>query len=231
MIDFFGNILFCVTLTTICYVFTLKLQKKYKKDWLNPLYTATFLLILILFSFHIEQGTYQQGSIIFSWLLKLAVVSLAVPLYKQWAFLKKNYQKICSGVIGGTFIGMVSVVGLAQLFHVKEQLMASLIPKSVTLPIALTISNDLGGLTSITVLFVICSAIISLLLGPSLLKHLGIHSKGARGLAMGTSAQMLGVNRSLVWGEEEGAMGSVAMVTSALFLSILLPILPFLLKI
>nr|WP_263327147.1 LrgB family protein [Neobacillus sp. Marseille-Q6967] len=231
MIDFIGNTLFTVILTIICYVFTFKLNKKYKKDWLNPLYTATILLILLLLVFHVDIGTYQQGSIIFTQLLKLAVVSLAVPLFKQWSFLKENYQKICSGVFGGTIIGIVSVVGLAQLFHLKEQLLASLILKSVTLPIALTISSDLGGLTSITVLFVIFSALISLTIGPSLFKHLGIRSKGSRGLAMGTSAQMLGANRSLIWGEEEGAMGSVAMIASGLIFSLLLPILPFLLKI
>jgi putative effector of murein hydrolase len=76
---------------------------------------------------------------------------------------------------------------------------------------------------------VITSALISLIIGPILLKKLGIKSKSAKGLAMGTSAQMLGANRSLLWGEEEGAMGSVAMTISALFLTILVPILPYIL--
>jgi predicted murein hydrolase (TIGR00659 family) len=227
MILFMINIFFCLAITLACYFFSLKLYRKYKKAWLNPLYTASALLIFFLLIFHIHEDTYQQVSVVFNQLLQLAVVSLAVPLYKQWSFLKKNYKKIFAGVISGTVLGVIAVLGMAQLFQLKQQLLASLIPRSVTLPIALTISNDLGGITSTTIFFVIFSALISLMIGPKLLNQLGIKSKSAKGLAMGTSAQMLGANRSLVWGEEEGAMGSIAMTTSALFLSVLMPILPY----
>ncbi|WP_419888323.1 LrgB family protein [Neobacillus niacini] len=227
MILFMINIFFCLAITLACYFFSFKLYRKYKKAWLNPLYTASALLIFFLLIFHIHEDTYQQVSVVFNQLLQLAVVSLAVPLYKQWSFLKKNYKKIFAGVISGTVLGVIAVLGMAQLFQLKQQLLASLIPRSVTLPIALTISNDLGGITSTTIFFVIFSALISLMIGPKLLNQLGIKSKSAKGLAMGTSAQMLGANRSLVWGEEEGAMGSIAMTTSALFLSVLMPILPY----
>jgi predicted murein hydrolase (TIGR00659 family) len=227
MILFMINIFFCLAITLACYFFSLKIYWKYKKAWLNPLYTASALLIFFLLIFHIHEDTYQQVSVVFNQLLQLAVVSLAVPLYKQWSFLKKNYKKVFAGVISGTVLGVIAVLGMAQLFQLKQQLLASLIPRSVTLPIALTISNDLGGITSTTIFFVIFSALISLMIGPKLLNQLGIKSKSAKGLAMGTSAQMLGANRSLVWGEEEGAMGSIAMTTSALFLSVLMPILPY----
>lgn len=229
MITMIGNALFCIASTLICYFISLKLFQKYNKSWLNPLYTASFLLISILLSAHIQGEIYSQGSIIFNYLLQLAVVSLAVPLYKQWSFLKRNFQKILAGVISGTALGVTAVMVLSSIFHLKEQLLASLIPRSVTLPIALTISTDLGGLTSITVIFVVVSAFISLIIGPNLLKHVGIKSKSAKGLAMGTSAQMLGANRCIIWGEEESAMGSIAMTTSALFLTLLVPILQFIL--
>lgn len=229
MINMAGNVLFCIASTLVCYFFSLKLFRKYKKNLLNPLYTASALLIILLLSLHIQKETYIEGSIVFNYLLQLAVVSFAVPLYKQWAFLKKNYQKVLAGVICGTALGVMAVVVLSFLFHLKEQLLASLIPRSVTLPIALTISNDLGGLTSVTVIFVVLSALISLTLGPKLLEQFGVKSKSAKGLAMGTSAQMLGANRCLLWGEEESAMGHIAMTTSALFLSLLVPILQFIL--
>lgn len=220
---------FCIIMTISCYFVSLKIYNKYKKNWLNPLYTASVLLISLLLLFHVHEETYQQVNFIFNQLLQLAVVSLAVPLYKQWSFLKKNYKKIFIGVICGTALGVISIFSLSHLFHLNEQILASLIPKSVTLPIALTIATDLGGLASTTIIFVIISALISVMIGPNLLKYLGIKSKSAKGLAMGTSAQMLGANRSLVWGEEEGAMGNVAMTTSALFLAIVVPIIPYLL--
>ena len=230
MITYTENILLCVVCTLLCYLSGLWLYIKYQKTWLNPLYTSSILLILLMFSGHIREDSYQEGSRIFNQLLQLAVVSLAVPLFKQWAFLKTNYKKILMGVFSGTLMGVLSAGVLASLFHLKHQLIASLIPKSVTLPIALTISRDLGGLTSTTVFFVVLSALISLTIGPYLFKGLGIKSKAAKCLAMGTSAQMLGANRSLLWGEEEGAMGSAAMITSAVVLSILVPVLPLILK-
>lgn len=225
-----GEVFFCVIITIIVYLFCVHLHLKFRKGWLNPLFTASFLLIMVMLAFHVQKPAYEEGSIIFNHLLKLSVVSLAVPLYKQWTFLKKNYKKILTGVFGGTVVGTLSVIGMAQLFHLNQQLLASLIPKSVTLPIAITISNDLGGLSSITVCFVIISSLVPLTIGPKLFKYLRIQSKGARGLAMGLSAQMLGANRSLHWGEEEGAMGSIAMITSALFFSAIMPFLPLLLK-
>ncbi|MRG85882.1 LrgB family protein [Salinibacillus xinjiangensis] len=225
MITLLGTVFFCVLITLLSYFIGLKLYRKYPKDWLNPLYTSSVLLIILLLVTHVNGDTYQEGSFIFNLLLQLAIVSLAVPLFKQWSLLKKHYKKICIGVICGTGLGLTAVSVMSYVFHLNEQLTASLIPRSVTLPIAITISSDLGGITTTTVFFVIVSALISLIIGPKLLKRAGIKSKSAKGLAMGTSAQMLGANRSLSWGEEEGAMGSVAMTTSALFLSISVPII------
>ncbi|MGM0900938.1 MAG: LrgB family protein [Bacillota bacterium] len=215
--------LVCILLTLCCYLLSLKLFLKYKKAWLNPLFIGSLLLVFLLLVFHVNVETYQQASSLFSQLLQLAVVSLAVPLYKQWAFLKKNYIKIIAGVVSGTSMGVIAVVIMSQIFHLQDHLLASLIPRSVTLPIALTISDDLGGIGSTTILFVIISALLSVWIGPRLFKRFGIKSKSAKGLAMGTSAQMIGANTSLVWGEEEGAMGSVAMTTSALLLTLVVP--------
>jgi putative effector of murein hydrolase len=222
-------IMLCIAITLGSYFFCLSLYKKYKKAWLNPLYTASALLIAVMFAFHIQADAYLQASSVFNQFLQLAVVSLAVPLYKQWSYLKKHYKKILAGVLTGTALGLAAVIAMSQFFHLQQQLLASLIPRSVTLPIALAISSDLGGISSTTIFFVITSALISLIVGPKLLYFLGINSKSAKGLAMGTSAQMLGANRSFAWGEEEGAMGNIAMTTSALFLSLLVPVLSFIL--
>ncbi|MGJ7919723.1 LrgB family protein [Neobacillus sp. LXY-4] len=229
MILFIIKVVFCILLTAACYFFSLKLYRKYKKGWLNPLYTASVLLTLLLLLLHIHEDTFNSVNVVFNQFLQLAVVALAVPLYKQWAFLKKNYKKILAGVFCGTATGVIVVLALSQIFHLKQQLLLSLIPRSVTLPIALTISSDLGGISSTTIIFVILSALISVMIGPNLLKQFGIKSKSAKGLAMGTSAQLLGANRSRIWGEEEGAMGNVAMTTSALFLSVLAPLLIYIL--
>jgi len=219
----------CILLTLCCYLLSLKLYYLYKKAWLNPLFTGSLLLVFFLLVFHVKEETYQHAYSVFNLLLQLAVVTLALPLYKQWQFLKKNYKMIITGVVSGTFIGVMAVLVMSQIFHLPHQLLASLIPRSVTLPIALTISDNLGGVSSMTILFVVISALFSVWMGPRLFTTLGINSKSAKGLAMGTSAQMIGANASLAWGEEEGAMGSVAMTTSAMLLTVVVPVISFIL--
>lgn len=143
--------------------------------------------------------------------------------------MKRHLKKIFSGVFAGTSLGIFSVYIMSQVFQFNQEIIASLIPRSVTLPVALTVSDGLGGSTAFTVFFVLFSGLFSVMLGPNLLKWLGINSKAAKGLAMGTSAQMLGASRSLMWGEEEGAMGCIAMTTSAIILSLFIPLLLLLL--
>jgi predicted murein hydrolase (TIGR00659 family) len=219
----------CMTLTIATYTFCLQLFQRFKTSWLNPLYTSTILTISILLLFNIPLTTYQSGNFIFEQLLQLSVVSFAVPLFKQWPLLKRNIKKICCGVLCGSAFGLISVFLLSQLFHFSQAVLASLIPRAVTMPIALTVSNNLGGITSITVFVVLFSGLFSVIFGPILLERVGIKSKAARGLAMGTSAQMLGANRSLIWGEEEGALGCIGMASSAIMLSFSIPLLLILL--
>lgn len=215
--------LLCSSLTLLGYVVALALYRKYRKPWLNPLYTVTLFLLGMLSLFHINSENYVAGSSPFTYLLGTATVSLAIPLYKQVHALKKYLFPIFTGVVTGTLAGIISVFLISRFFHLDKVLLSSLLPKSVTIPIALSISNSLGGVPSLTILFVVSSGIFSLAAGPYLLQLLGVQSKIAKGLALGTSAQALGAGRALEWGEFEGAMGSVAMSLSALLMSVLSP--------
>jgi predicted murein hydrolase (TIGR00659 family) len=219
-----NNVLLCTILTVMSYVVGVRVFRRFNKAWLNPLYTVTVSVICFLTLFHMDFETYTSGTGIFSLLLGTATVSLAVPLYKQIKLIRKHFLIIVCAVLLGTLTGVASVVLLAKVVHLNQEMMLSLIPKSVTAPIALSISDSLGGVPSLTVLFVVVSAVFSLITGPSLLKLGRFRSKIALGLALGTSAQAIGANRAFEWGELEGAMGSIAMITSALFMSLITPL-------
>ncbi|MGA9173979.1 MAG: LrgB family protein [Thermoactinomyces sp.] len=219
------NSALCAVITVVCYMVGVTLFRKFNKSWLNPLYTVTVMIICLLSIFHVDYKNYSAGCSIFSFFLGTATVSLAVPLYKQIQTLKRHLSIIIASVTGGTLAGVVSVVLLAKEMRLGDNVIFSLIPKSVTAPVALSISKSLGGVPSLTVLFVTLSAIFSLVTGPLLLKLGRIRSGIAKGLALGISAQVLGVSRAFEWGELEGAMGSVAISISALFMSILTPLL------
>jgi putative effector of murein hydrolase len=210
-----------MALTGVGYSIGLTLFRKFNKTWLNPLYSATVIVLCLLTFLHVDYHHYVSGSGVFSLLLGTATVSLAIPLYKQTKTLKKHFPIIFFSVTGGTLAGVVSVVLLAKEMHLSENLTLSLIPRSVTAPVALSISQSLGGTPSLTILFVTISAIFSLTIGPPLLKLGQIKSRAAKGLALGTSAQALGASRAFEWGELEGAMGSIAISASSLIMSLI----------
>ncbi|MCK6258653.1 LrgB family protein [Fictibacillus sp. KIGAM418] len=220
----FGNAMMSIVTTSLAYLFGLKVYRKSNHNvWLNPLYTVTLLLFLLLPFLHMDVKTYEKGSCIFSILLQTAIVSLAIPVYKQYPLIKKNIKKITVGIVSGGLAGVVSACAFAVLLGFKGNVVASLLPKAATLPVALSVSNSLGGTASLTILFVLFSALFSLIVGPRVLDRCNIKSKTARGLAMGVSAQALGANRSFQWGEEEGVMGSVGMTTTAVLVSVFIP--------
>ncbi|WP_044895703.1 LrgB family protein [Bacillus alveayuensis] len=225
LMSYVGHTMFSVFITWIVYLLSLKLFKKYNKPWLNPLYSSTTLLVLLLFFLHVDFEMYSSGTSLFSLLQGTAVVSMAVPLYTQWPFLKKHFQKIFVSITFGSFLGIAFVWLSAKALEFKTEIIASLIPKSVTLPVALSVTETLGGIPSLTILFVLTSALISLIFGPRCLEWLNIKSKLAKGLAMGANAQALGVGKSFQWGEEAGAIGSVGMTMSAALISFFIPIL------
>lgn len=220
-----NKLVFCMVTTTLSYAVGVKLFKRYKKPWLNPLYTSTVIIICFISLLHLNISNYTDGNGIFSFLLGTATVSLAIPLYKHLAIIKKYFLIIFLAVLPGTLTGVISVILLTKLLHLNKEMMFSLIPKSVTAPIAISISQTMGGIPSLTILFVVVSAIFSLVTGPILLKFIRIKSKIAKGLALGTSAQAIGASRAFEWGEIEGTMGSIAMISSALILCIITPLL------
>ncbi|MBU8905283.1 LrgB family protein [Desertibacillus haloalkaliphilus] len=230
MEHFMTNTSFSVALTLISYVIGYVLFQKHKRTWLHPLIIGTLMITSILLITDVDFETYLEGTSLFSFLLGTATVSLAIPVYKHLHTLKKHFVVIFSGVILGTVTGMLTVIVFAHLFKLNQEIYISLVPKSVTLPIATSVSATLGGTQSLTTLFVIISALVSLIIGPHLLTKVGIKSKLAKGLALGTSAQALGVSKALQWGEKEGAIGNVAMNTSAVFVAIVVPLIgPYLL--
>lgn len=106
MSAFLFNSIGCTLMTLLSYLASLQVFSKFKKSWLNPLYTGTAILIVILLLCNIPLSVYQKGSSLFEILLQLSVVSFAVPLYKEWPLLKKHFKKIFSGVFSGTFLGI-----------------------------------------------------------------------------------------------------------------------------
>lgn len=180
----------------------------------NPLLIGIVTVIVLLLIFRIDYGTYEQGSSILTYMLTPATVALAVPLYRQVDLLKKYsisiFLSILSGVLTSLFTTLLMAVVL-KLTHVEY---VTFLPKSITTPIGMEMSEELGGLATITVAVIVTTGIVGNALCEQVCKIFRIKDKIAIGLALGTSSHVLGTAKALELGEVEGAMSSLSIVVS-----------------
>lgn len=154
---------------------------------------------------------------------------MAYPLYTQWDVIMKYKKTILASICIAMVAGMISIITLALIFQLDDGIIKSFLPKSITSPVALQISESIGGLPQMTVLFVIIAGIAGAIGGPVLFNILKIDSPISRGLSMGATAHGIGVSKLIEYGELTLSIGSVAMTLSAILGSFLCPLVLLLL--
>ena len=197
------------------------LSGKLRSPLLNPLLVATAFIIVILSVFHISLEDYQEGAQYISFFLGPATAVLAYSVYRQMAVLKRHFVPIMAGCLMGSIASMVSAFALCKLFGLDDAVTMSMLPKSVTTPIAMSLSEELGGITSVTVAVVIATGIMGSILAPTLIKVFRVKSPIAAGVAIGTCSHAIGTSRAMQLGEIEGAMSGIAIGVSGLLTMIL----------
>ncbi len=208
--------LFGIVLSIFAYELGVWIHKKTGWAAANPLLIAILLVVAFLSAFHIPLEAYQTGGDFISLFLAPATASLAISIYNQFSLLKKNLLPVLAGCAAGAVTSMGSVYLLCKLFRLDEQLTASLLPKSVTTPIAIEIAAQNGGLVPVTVAMVVLTGILGAVAVPALLKLFRVKNPVEAGLAIGASSHAVGTSRALELGEAEGAMSSIAIGVSGL---------------
>ena len=208
--------LFGIVLSIFAYELGVWIHKKTGWAAANPLLIAILLVVAFLSAFHIPLEAYQTGGDFISLFLAPATASLAISIYNQFSLLKKNLLPVLAGCAAGAVTSMGSVYLLCKLFRLDEQLTASLLPKSVTTPIAIEIAAQNGGLVPVTVAMVVLTGILGAVAVPALLKLFRVKNPVEAGLAIGASRHAVGTSRALELGEAEGAMSSIAIGVSGL---------------
>ncbi|HHV71797.1 MAG TPA: LrgB family protein [Clostridia bacterium] len=219
--------LFGIVLTLTTYLIGLKIAQKIKSPLANPLLISTILVIAFLLVTGIDYQDYNRGGQIISFFLGPATVALGIPLYKQLETIKKNKIPILLGTLLGSLIAIFSVIGLAYLLGASRETIVSLSPKSVTTPIAMEVSQQIGGVVPLTIVGVVITGIIGAIIGPEVLKLVKVKSKIAKGLAIGVASHALGTSRAIEEGETEGALSSTAIGLAGIITAL---VLPFILK-
>lgn len=224
MNEIISSPLFSIFLCIIAYKAGLLLQQKTRLALANPLLIAILLVIAFLTITGISLDQFNEGASFISMFLTPATCMLALSIYRQADKLKKNFIPILAGTLVGSIISITSVLLLCSLFGLEDSITHSLIPKSVTTPIAMDVSSSLGGIVPITIAAVIITGIIGAVLAPTLIKVFKIKNPIVRGIAIGTSSHALGTSKALEIGEVEGAMSGIALGLSGI-ITVLLALL------
>lgn len=211
MSEIFESPYFGIALTIFAFWCGQLLQKKTGLLLCNPLILAIIIIISVLLLFKIPYDAYQEGGSIINMFLAPATACLAVSIYAKIQILKKNWLPILVGCTCGSLSSMLSVYGLCRLFALDDIMTASLIPKSVTTPIAVSISESHGGVVPVTVVAVIFTGILGSILAPVLIKIFRIKDSMTAGLSIGASSHAIGTSKALEIGETEGAMSGLAI--------------------
>lgn len=225
----FGISLTAIFVTLAIYFLSKKLYQRFPTPVTIPLLIGTTLMIVILTVSGIPYETYMVGGKWIEQLLGPAVVALAFPLYKHRSVLKTYFFPLTVGVTFGAFLGVISGAQLSKLLGIEEMLIYSIMPKSVTTPVAMEVAQALGGIPALAAIFVMIAGIGGVVLGPFLLKLFNINHVIGKGVGLGSAAHAIGTSRALEYGELEGAISSVSMTLSAIIVSLLGPVMFFLL--
>ena len=217
MHDFFENSLFAgVTLSLISYLIGSILKKKFKLGIFNPLLISIVVTILVLVVSKVDYDTYNEGAQYLSWLLTPATVCLAIPLYEQWELLKHNCKAVMAGLAAGVVTSLCTVFVLSKIMGLTHEDYVTMLPKSITTAIGMGISEELGGIVTITVAAIIITGIIGNMFGDVICRLCGIRHPIATGLAIGTASHAMGTAKAMEIGEIEGALSSLSIAVAGL---------------
>ena len=208
-----GWVTFLWSVATIAfYLLSKRLYRRWPHVWFSPLIAAPLLLIAAVLLMRTSYAEYNSATHWLVMLLGPATVAFAVPIYEQRATVRQYWPVLVFGVLVGSSAAILSAWGLAHLLSLDETLSLSLIPRSVTSPFAMALSENIGGIPNLTALFVVVTGVIGAALGETILRFLPLRSALSRGALFGMGAHGAGVAKAQQIGAQEGTIAGLVMV-------------------
>lgn len=222
-----GITLLCIVLTIGLFWFMRNLYQRYPFAFFHPVLTTTIVICVLLVQLQIPYTTYMEGGQWLERLLGPAVVALAYPLYNQRTVMMRYKEAIILGISTGLITAMGSIILFAKLYKIEKEMIYTLLPKSMTTPVAIQLSESISGIPTLTAVFVMIAGFSGIIIGPLVMKWTGIEQPIGKGLALGSAAHALGIAKSTEYGELALSMASVSMTLSAIIGAFVGPILVY----
>lgn len=218
------SVFFGVLISLAAYEVGVLLKKKFRFGFFNPLLISIVIVILVLLAGHVDYETYNSGAKYLSYFLTPSTVCLAIPLYEQVELLKTNWKAILAGILSGVFTSVVCVFAMSVLFRLDHTLYVTLLPKSITTAIGMGVSEELGGVVTITVAVIVVTGVLGNVLAEPVCRLFHIKEPVAKGIAIGTSSHAIGTSKAMEIGQIEGAMSSLSIAVAGILTVIVSPL-------
>lgn len=210
------SVFFGAFLSISAYILGDVLKRKFKSPIFNPLLISSAVTIAVLVLLNMNYEDYSASGKYLSFFLTPATVCLAIPLYEQFELLKKNAAAIIIGITSGVMTSCLSVLAMALIMKFSHEEYATFLPKSVTTPIGIGISEQIGGYIGVTAAIIVITGILGNLIADVIFKLFRIKEPVAQGIALGSSAHILGTAKAFELGEIQGAISSLSVVTAGI---------------
>ena len=207
---------FGVFLCLGAYFLAVRINRRWKSPLTNPLLLAVACVIAVLVLCRVDYTVFRDSAGPLSYLLTPATVSLAIPLYRQLEQLRRHARAIVLGVLSGGLTSGLSILAMSALFGLSHAHYVTLLPKSVTTAIGMSLSSELGGAAAITVTAIVVTGILGNCMAVFLCRLFRITEPVARGIAIGTASHALGTSKAIELGEVEGAMSGLSIAVGGL---------------
>ena len=223
--EFIASDLFLLTLTVGLYCVAMRLYRRVHTPLLHPVLLTFIAVIVFLRCADIDYPRYQEATGVLNFALGMSVVALGYLMYEQIEQLRGRLVPVIVSTLAGCIVGVLSVVYIAMAFGAERAIVNSLAPKSVTVPIAVSVTGPLGGIATVTSVVVFCVGIFGSIFGEWILRRCGVTDPQARGFALGSAAHGIGTARAIEIGAVEGALSGLAMALMGLATALLTPLM------
>ena len=224
MTQFIQSDLFLLTLTVGIFCGAQALYRRTRTTLLHPVLLTFLLLIGFLKITGIEYSRYREATALLDFMLGMSVVALGYLMYEQSEHIRGHAVAILTATLVGCVVGVGSVVGIAAAMGADSEILISIAPKSVTVPIAVSIAEPMGGIVSITSVVVFLTGVFGSIIGSWVLDRTGVRLPQARGLAMGSAAHGIGTARAVEMGAVEGALSGLAIALMGAVSAVFIPL-------
>lgn len=212
----FSSPFFGITLSLAAYCIGVMICRRTSLAICNPLLISYLIIIPTLLLAGIPLECYENGGDLIDMFLSPATAVLALTVYRQRKLVRRHIIAIAAGTVAGCVTSITTVYAMCRLLSLDGIVTASLLPKSITTPMAIAVSQSLGGIGPLTVLAVIFTGILGSILAPLMTRVFRIRDEVVQGIAIGASSHAVGTGKAIEMGEIQGAMSSISLVISGI---------------